>query len=120
MKVKLLSLWLCVSMKFSVTRFFYKRHFYKQRQPEIDKNQEKAKQHPEAELLLFENFLLSSSTSSSKNYRRYSKKCTKEMYSWVPNKRPLLLLFFFKKFSNLPLLSGTPRVLIFLLCESNS
>ena len=30
-------------------RFFYKQHFYKQRQAEIG-NQAKAKQHPEAEL----------------------------------------------------------------------
>ena len=54
-------------------------HFYKQRQAQIDKNkakakpgpnwqknQAKAKQHPEAELLLFQNYLLSSSTLSSK------------------------------------------------------
>ena len=37
----------------------------------------KAKQHAEAELLLFENYCLSSSTLSSKNYRRYFKKYTK-------------------------------------------
>ena len=30
--------------------FFYKQHFFKQRQAEIGKNQAKAKQHPEAEL----------------------------------------------------------------------
>ena len=58
------------------TRFFHKQHFYKQRQPETGKNQAKAKQHPEAELLLFENYLLSSSKLSSKNNRRYSKNCT--------------------------------------------
>ena len=38
--------------------FFYKQHFYKQHQAEIDKCQAKAKQHLEAELLLFENVLL--------------------------------------------------------------
>ena len=38
-----------------------------QRQAEIGKN-------PEAELLLFENYLHSSSTLSSKNNRTYSKK----------------------------------------------
>ena len=38
--------------------FFYKQHFYKQHQAEIDKSQAKAKQHLEAELLLFENILL--------------------------------------------------------------
>ena len=58
------------------TRIFHKQYFYKQRQPETGKNQAKAKQHPEAELLLFENYLLSSSKLSSKNNRRYSKKCT--------------------------------------------
>ena len=41
------------------------------------KNQAKAKQHPEAELLLFENDSLSSCKLSSKNSRRYSKKYTK-------------------------------------------
>ena len=48
----------------------------------LAKNQAKTKQHPEAELLLFENFenyLLSSSTLSFKNNKR-SKKCTKSKY----------------------------------------
>ena len=44
------------------------------------KNQAKAKKQPEAELLLFENYLLFSSTLSPKNNRRYSKKCTKNKY----------------------------------------
>ena len=57
---------------------FYKKHFYKQRQAEIGKYQEKAKQHPEAELLRFENYSLSPSTLPSKNNRRYSKKFTKK------------------------------------------
>ena len=57
--------------------FFYKQQFYKKRQAEIGKNQAKAKQHPEAELLLIENYSLSSSTLSSKNNRRFSKKRTK-------------------------------------------
>ena len=35
------------------------------------------KQHPEAELSLFENYSLSSSTFSSKNNTRYFKNCTK-------------------------------------------
>ena len=34
------------------------------------KNQAKAKQHPEAELLLLRNYLLSSSTLSSENNKR--------------------------------------------------
>ena len=37
-----------------------------------------AKQHPEAELLLFGNYLLSSSTLRSKNNRADSKKCAKK------------------------------------------
>ena len=43
----------------------------------LAKNQAKAKQHPEAELLLSEYYPLSSSTLSSKNNRRYSKICVK-------------------------------------------
>ena len=42
------------------------------------KNWAKAKQHPEAELLLFENYLLSSSMLSSRNNRAYSKECAKK------------------------------------------
>ena len=41
------------------------------------KNQAKAKQHPEAEPLLFQNYLLLSFKLSSKKSRRYSKKYTK-------------------------------------------
>ena len=37
------------------------------------KNQANTKQHPEAELLLYENYSHSPSTLSSKNNRRYSK-----------------------------------------------
>ena len=40
----------------------------------LAKNQANAKQNPEAELLLFENYSHSSSTLSSKNNRTYSKK----------------------------------------------
>ena len=43
----------------------------------LAKNQSKAKQHPEVELLLFENYSLSSSTLSYKNNRRYSETCTR-------------------------------------------
>ena len=59
------------------TCFLYKQHFYKQRQPETVKNQVKVRQQPDAELLLSENYSLSSSTLSSKKSRRCSKKCTK-------------------------------------------
>ena len=34
---------------FYIHAFFNKQHFYKQRQVKIDKNQAKAKQHPEAD-----------------------------------------------------------------------
>ena len=43
----------------------------------LAKNQANVKQHSEAEFLLFENYLLFSCMLSSKNNRRYSKKCTK-------------------------------------------
>ena len=46
----------------------------------MTKLQAKAKQHPEAKLLLFENYSLSSCTLSTKNNKRYSKKCTKNKY----------------------------------------
>ena len=42
----------------------------------LAKTQAKAKQHPDAELFLFENYSLSSSTLSSKN-NRFSKKMHK-------------------------------------------
>ena len=50
---------------------------------ELAKNQAKAKQHPEAERLLFENYLLSSSTLSSKKHSkntRHSKNVQKNKY----------------------------------------
>ena len=59
--------------------FLYKQHLYKQHLAEIGKkNWAKDKQHPEAELLLFKKYLLSSSTLSSKNNRAYSQKCAKK------------------------------------------
>ena len=45
------------------------------------KNQAKTKQHPEAELLLFENYSLSLSRLSSKNNSTYFKKWAKN--KWV-------------------------------------
>ena len=42
------------------------------------KNQAKAKQHPETELLGLEHYSFFSSSLSSKNNSRYSKKCTKK------------------------------------------
>ena len=43
----------------------------------LAKNQAKTKQHPETEILLFENYSLSSSMLSSKTNLRCSKKCAK-------------------------------------------
>ena len=61
---------------------FSKQHFHKQHRNtklKLAKNQAKAKQPPEAELLLFENYSLSSSMLSSKTNLRYSKKCAKNI-----------------------------------------
>ena len=44
------------------TRFFYKQHFYKPHLTEIGKKQANVKQPHEAEVLLFENNLHSTST----------------------------------------------------------
>ena len=44
------------------------------------KKQVKAKQNPEAELLLLRNYSLSSSTLSSKNNKRYSETCVKNKF----------------------------------------
>ena len=44
------------------------------------KSQAKAKQHPEAELLLLRNYSFSSSTFSSKNNKRYCETCVKNRY----------------------------------------
>ena len=46
----------------------------------LAKSQAKSKQHPQAELLLFENYLLSLSMLSPKYNGRYCKKCTKNEY----------------------------------------
>ena len=57
--------------------FFSTQHFNKHLQAKIGKNQAKVKQHPEAELSIFENYSFSSSSLSTKNNRNHSKKCTK-------------------------------------------
>ena len=60
--------------------FFISDTFISNARLNLAKNQAKAKQQAEAEPLLFENSLLSSSTLSSKNSRRHSKKCSKSKY----------------------------------------
>ena len=57
--------------------FFISNTFISNARLKLAKNQAKAKQHPEAELSLFKNDSLFSTRLSSKNNRRYSKKCTK-------------------------------------------
>ena len=48
-----------LTIKHYLHGFSYKQHFYKQHQAELAKNQAKAKQDPEVEILLFETHLLS-------------------------------------------------------------
>ena len=47
-------------------------------------NQANAKQHPEGEILLFENYSHSSSTLSSKNNKTYSENKENNMYLYIP------------------------------------
>ena len=63
------------------TLFFYKQTYISNARLKLAENQADAKQHPEAELLLYENYSHStyshsnySSTLLSKNNRAYSKK----------------------------------------------
>ena len=58
--------------------FFISNTFMTNVRLKLAKSQANAKQHPEAKLLLFENYSYSSSTISSKNNRTYSKKWSKE------------------------------------------
>ena len=76
----LLFSWFARKNSANMHTFLYKQHFYKQHQADIGKKSSKNKQHAETVLLLFEHYLLSISTLSSKNNRRYLKKCTKNKY----------------------------------------
>ena len=49
-----------------ITRFFMSNNFISSARLELTKNQAKAKLHSEAELLLFENYLLSSSSENNR------------------------------------------------------
>ena len=60
------------------TLFFISNNFISNARLKLAKNQAHVKQHPEAELWLFENYSHSLSTLSSKNNRTYSKKYAKE------------------------------------------
>ena len=61
------------------TLCFISNTFISNARLKLVRNQAKAKQHPKAALLLFENYSLSSSMLSSRNNRRYTKKCTKKV-----------------------------------------
>ena len=54
--------------------FFIRNTFISNVRLRLAKNQANAKQHPQAELLLFENYSYFSSMLSSKNNKIYSKK----------------------------------------------
>ena len=56
-------------MPTSYMLFFVSNTFINNAKLKLGKNQAKAKQHPEAELFLFENYSLLSSKLSSKNSR---------------------------------------------------
>ena len=66
----------------STSFFFIGNTFIRNTTLKMTRNQEKVKQHPDAERLLFENDLLSLSTLSSKNNRRYSKNVIKTSTSF--------------------------------------
>ena len=62
----------------SYTLSFISNTFISSARLKLAKNQAKAKQHLEIELLLFENYSLSSTKLSSKKSRKYSKKMHKK------------------------------------------
>ena len=64
-------------MFYKIHAFFISNTFIGNARIKLAKNQANAKEHPEAELWLFENYSYSSSTLSSKNDRTYSKKMSK-------------------------------------------
>ena len=70
-----------VSMLFLYMLFFVSNTFISNARLKLTKNKSKAKQHPESELLLFDNYRFSSSTLSSFSNKRCSKNCTKN--KWV-------------------------------------
>ena len=60
--------------------FFISNTFRNNIKLKLVKNHAKPKEHPEAELLLFQDYSLFLSTLLFKNNRRYSKKYTKKKY----------------------------------------
>ena len=63
--------------------FFISNTFISNDRLKLAKKQAKAKQHVEAQFLLLENYVHSSSTLSSKDNKRYSKKCAKNKYVYL-------------------------------------
>ena len=64
-------------LRFQSTRFFICNTSKSSTWLKLAKNQAKAKQHPETELMLIENYSNSSFMLSPKTNMRYSKKCAK-------------------------------------------
>ena len=81
-----------------VRAFFICNTFTSNTRPILTKSQAKVKKYLETEILLSENYSLSSSTLSSKNNRRYSKKCAKTILSISRLKRWKYLAKFKYKF----------------------
>ena len=65
------------------THFFISNTSMSNARLKLAKNLAKAKQNVEAELLLLENYVVSSSTLSSKDNRRCSKKCAKNKHVYL-------------------------------------
>ena len=88
------------------TRFFISNTFISNAWLKLGKHQAKAKQHPEAEQFLFENYCLSSPTLSSKNDRRYSKNVRKNRFVSL---NEIIWLMSIKMRLKIPLWSIPPR-----------
>ena len=67
----------------SYTLFFISKTFISKVRLKLEKNQANSKQHPEADLLLFENYSLPLSTLSPKNNKNYFKKMSKRTIVFV-------------------------------------
>ena len=63
--------------------YFTSNTFISNARLKLGKNQAKAKQHAEAEHLLLENYVLSSSTLSSQDNKKYFSKCAKDKYIYL-------------------------------------
>ena len=80
MNMKIQNMEKILVVKNGLHAFFISNTFISNVRLKLAKNQAKAKQNHEAEHLLLENYLLSSSKLSSKNDKRYSKKSTKNKH----------------------------------------